>query len=293
MKHILKNKNLELHFDFPQENYQFSRFDWTGKITSVIYKNIPVTTSEKLKTQNDVVDGKGLYNEFGIETAVGFKEIKNGEWFHKIGVGILKKDDEPYFFNKKYEFQTTDFEVEVSTDSIHIYCKSKNINGYSYQLHKEIVLLDSGFKINYQLKNTGTKSINTDEYCHNFIAINNEQIGSAYILQFPFLLDSELFDAIVNPNENIVFTQQEFSFKSSNQEEFFFSNLSGGKKVTASWELINYKTKLGIRETGNFKTSKINLWGSNHVISPELFFNILLNSGETETWSRTYELFEI
>ena len=35
MAHILKNENLELHIDTPFENYNFSRFDWTGKIIKV------------------------------------------------------------------------------------------------------------------------------------------------------------------------------------------------------------------------------------------------------------------
>ena len=36
MSHILKNKNLEIQIDLPAENYNFSRFDWTGNIVSVM-----------------------------------------------------------------------------------------------------------------------------------------------------------------------------------------------------------------------------------------------------------------
>lgn len=293
MEHILKNKDLEIHIDFPSENYNYSRFDWTGKITAVIYKNIAITTKEKLKNQNDSIDGKGFYNEFGIEIPIGFDEIKEGEWFHKIGVGILKKDHEPYYFNKNYEIQAAVFKVNTTPNKISINCEAPNVNGYSYHLKKEIELLQNGFFIHYQLKNTGTKTISTDEYNHNFITINNELLDENYVLKFPFSLDATLFDAIVNPKENMVINQQEFSFKNSDQEEFYFSNLSGGKAVTASWELINKKAKLGIRETGSFKTSKINLWGSKHVISPELFYELKVMPGETINWSRTYQLFEL
>lgn len=293
MEHILKNKDLEIHIDFPSENYNYSRFDWTGKITAVIYKNIAITTKEKLKNQNDSIDGKGFYNEFGIEIPIGFDEINEGEWFHKIGVGILKKDHEPYYFNKNYEIQAAVFKVNTTPNKISINCEAPNVNGYSYHLKKEIELLQNGFFIHYQLKNTGTKTISTDEYNHNFITINNELLDENYVLKFPFSLDATLFDAIVNPKENMVINQQEFSFKNSDQEEFYFSNLSGGKAVTASWELINKKAKLGIRETGSFKTSKINLWGSKHVISPELFYELKVMPGETINWSRTYQLFEL
>ena len=52
MTHILKNKNLEIQIDNPLENYNFSRFDWTGKIVSVKYKDILVSSLEKLDNSN-------------------------------------------------------------------------------------------------------------------------------------------------------------------------------------------------------------------------------------------------
>lgn len=275
------------------ENYRNSRFDWTGKISAVIYKNIAISTSEKLNGQNDSLDGKGFYNEFGIEIPIGFDEIKEGEWFHKIGVGILKKEGNSYLFNKKYEIQPAKFKVTALTNKVKLDCESQSVNGFSYHLIKEIELFENSFAISYSLKNTGLKTIITNEYNHNFISINKEMMDSNYVLKFLFQLNSKLFDAIVNPQENVVINQHEFTFKNSLHKEFFFSNLSAGKKVNASWELINKKTKIGIREIGSFETSKINIWGSKHVISPELFFKINLSPKQELTWSRTYNLFEI
>jgi len=293
VKQVLKNKNLEIQIDLPLENYQKSRFDWTGKISAVIYNNIAISGSEKLHKQNDSVDGKGFYNEFGIELPIGFDEIKEGEWFHKIGVGILKKEGNNYLFNKKHETKPAKFKVATLDHKITIDCESQSMNGFSYHLKKEITLFENSFVINYFLKNTGLKTINTDEYNHNFISINKELIDANYVLKFPFQLNSTLFDATVNPKENIEIKTNEFTFKENVKDEFFFSNLSAGKKVKASWELINKKTKIGIRETGSFETSKINLWGSKHVISPELFFKINLSPNQELAWSRTYNLFEI
>ena len=34
---------------------------------------------------------KGFNNKFGVDSALGLVEAKIGEWFHKIGVGLLKK----------------------------------------------------------------------------------------------------------------------------------------------------------------------------------------------------------
>ena len=57
MPHILKNEKLEIWIDMPLENCQFPRFDWTGKITSILFKGISVFTSEKLDEENRYAKG--------------------------------------------------------------------------------------------------------------------------------------------------------------------------------------------------------------------------------------------
>ena len=293
MNHVLKNKNLEIQIDLPLANYNFSRFDWTGKIASVKYKGISVSGIEKLNDEDDTKSGKGFYNEFGISTAIGFDETKEGEWFHKIGVGLLKKDGDEYLFSKKYEIRPAGFTITTKSDKIIISCKSESANGYSYEYKKEIKLVESGFVIKYYLKNTGVKTINTDEYDHNFIAINSDWIGSDYILRFPFNIKPELFDATVNPEGKAEIGQKEITFNGTPNEQFFFSNLSGNENIDAAWEILNIKNKIGISETGSFKTNKVNVWGWKHVISPELFFNVSVEPGKEIEWSRTYNVFEI
>ena len=293
MAHILKNKNLEIHVDLPDENYNFSRFDWTGKIVEVIFQNIQLSSIESTDCQNEHYFGKGFYNEFGIDTALGFDETDIGGWFHKIGVGLLKKDDTQYLFNKNYEIKPAEFKIISESNRLFISCKSKTINGYSYLLKKEIELQENSFTIKYCLQNTGEKDINTDEYVHNFTAINKALIGNNYILKFPFQLKPELFADTVNPEQKVDIGQNNIKFNSSPKEPFFFSNLTGSENVDARWELINLESKIGITETGNFQTNKVNLWGTKHVISPELFFNIFIKPGQSTEWSRNYNVYKV
>ena len=293
MTHILKNENLEIHIDLPLKNYNFSRFDWTGKIRAVIFKNIYVSGVEKLNNNNDSIYGKGFYNEFGIDIPVGYDDIAEGEWFHKIGVGILKKKGKVYDFMRNYKVKPAEFNVKVELNKIIIDCKSHIINGYSYVLKKEIELFERSFVINYKLHNTGEKIIITNEYNHNFLAINKDLISSDYILKFPFKIKPELFGATVNPEDKVNIGQNEITFNNTPNEQFFFSNLSGNENIDASWELINTKSKIGISETASFKTCKVNLWGWKHVICPELFFEINIKPNQTIKWSRTYNMFEL
>lgn len=291
MTHTLKSKNLEIRIDLPLENYNFSRFDWTGKIVDVKYKGINVSGIERTDKDEDKI-GKGFYNEFGIDKPVGYDEINEGLWFHKVGIGALKKDGEPYSFSKEYEIKPAGFTVKPELNKISIICKSELINGYSYELTKEIEVFESSFRINYGLYNTGDKTISTNEYNHNFVAINKDLIGSNYILKFPFKITTE-FGEIVNPENKVEVGSNEITFNNTPKEQFFYSNLSGGENVEASWELINTKSKIGISETGSFKTNKVNLWGWEHVISPELFFDVSVQPGQLIEWSRTYTIFEI
>lgn len=293
MAYILRNINLELHIDGPLENYNYSRFDWTGKIVEVKFRGMPVAITERPDGQNEHELGKGFYNEFGMDTALGFEEAEVGGWFHKIGVGLLKKDDDPYLFTKTYEIRPADFELSLESNKVVIRCTSQKVNGYSYVLRKDIELHNSGFSITYHLENTGEKEINTDEYVHNFMALNNQIIGTDYILRLPFKIQPELFGASVNPEEKVCFQHREIKFIGTPEEVFFFSHLNGGEIVDAAWELEQYNSNLGIREFGSFKTDKVNLWGGKHVISPELFFNVSIKPGQSREWSRTYEIFNV
>ena len=161
MPHLLKNKDLILQVDLPEEGYTFSRFDWTGKISKVTYKNVDISGREKPDGRDQDLFGRGFFNEFGIDTALGFEETEKGDWFHKIGIGLLKKDSSEYMFHKMYQIRPAHFKSKGDSGKIVMTCTSEAVNGYSYVLEKEIRLEESGFSINYKLRNTGEKKIST------------------------------------------------------------------------------------------------------------------------------------
>ena len=293
MTHIIKNNTLEVAIDFPLENYKGSRFDWSGKISSVKFKSLPLTTIEDTGSKDVNFLGKGLYNEFGIASPIGFEETPMGGWFHKIGVGLLKKEHKDYLFHRNHLIKPASFDVNYENQKIIIICKSENVNGYSYILKKEITVSENNFIIDYSLHNTGEKQIVTDEYVHNFMAINNALIGEDYTLKFPFPINPSLFDETVNSEKKVEIGLDTITFNKTPKKQFYFGNLTGGKELLAEWMLTNLKTGVGIKEIGNFKTDKINVWGWKHVISPELFFKISVDPKETVEWSRKFDVFKI
>ena len=293
MAHILKSNSLKVAIDLPLENYKGSRFDWSGKISSIRFKDLPLTTIEDAGSKDVNFLGKGLYNEFGITNPVGYNETPKGGWFHKIGVGLLKKEHKQYLFHRKHVIRPAHFDITYEDRKIIIICKSELLNGYSYILKKEISISENSFTINYFLHNTGEKKIITDEYVHNFMAINNALIGEDYTLKFPFPINSSLFDETVNSENKVEIGLDNVTFNKTPEKQFFFSNLTGGKELQAEWILTNLKANVGIKEFGSFKTDKINLWGWKHVISPELFFKISIDPKETVEWSRKFDVFKI
>jgi hypothetical protein len=139
----------------------------------------------------------------------------------------------------------------------------------------------------------GEKKMVTDEYVHNFMTIGNSLMGKEYALEFPFKLDSSLFEETLNTEQKVVIGSNRVTFNVSPKEQFFFSNLTGSKSEKAVCTLLNSNTKIGIQETRNFQTDKVNQWGWGHVISQELFFKISIKPNESSEWSRASEVFKM
>lgn len=292
MPYLLENENIRLQLDLPGENYGRSRFDWTGKITELTYKGIPLTGVEIEDRSQDPGIGRGFYNEFGINAPVDYDQAVTGGWFHKIGIGLLRKEEGPYDFFKDYEIQLADFHGEQKADRVLLECVSPLNNGISYRLKKEVHLLNSGFEILYRLENTGNTALRTNEYCHNFLAVDNDPIGENYVLRLPFVLDSDQFDAIVNPEKLVQVGEREFRFSGKPLEQFFYGNLTGGQSRRAQWALEHKESGIGLTEELSEDTSSINLWGWSHVVSPELFIAIDIPPDGFKEWSRKYRVYQ-
>lgn len=290
---LLQYKTLQLHIEPPESGYISSRFDWTGKIVKVQFQDILVSGVERPEWENLPIGGKGFFNEFGMNKPLGFEKTAIGGWFHKIGVGVLKKEEAQYIFNKDYQMKPAEFTIQATPHKLILTCYSEAVNGYAYRLTKEIEVFEDHFRILYQLQNTGEKTIITDEYTHNFITIDKQLIGKDYKLSFPFSIKPEAFGETVNPEGKIEVGQNKFTFNGTPEDQFFFSKLSGNNTVKAAWELRHHKNNIGIRETGSFQTPLVNLWGWKHVVSPELFFELNVEAGDSCEWSRRYDVFQV
>ena len=295
MSFKLNNEYISLDIREPGEFYRDSRFDWTGQITQVTYLNKHTfCTAESLDEQLVNKQGCGLNNEFGIESSLGYDDCCSGGKFHKIGVGLLtRKSTEPYNFFEDYAVSPYPFSFKLKDESVKFYYKASPSGGYSFQFEKQITLNENTFTINYRLKNCGGKTIHTNEYVHNFLAINGRPVSKYYRLYFPFEIKSQKINKLVNPEEIVRISGNSVNWNSIPGKQFFLGKINTGYRGIGKWALIHLKEKIGIQESTNFNLQKINLWGAAHVISPEIFFEINAASGESVSWSRTYSLFSL
>lgn len=294
MAFILNNKILKVELGEPGELYRGSRFDYSGNIRQITL-NGKHTFCGLEKTSYSHFYGFGLVNEFGIECPLNYNESDQGEYFIKIGVGKLKKEDKgTYDFFKEYEKLTFDVKIKQNNElSVEYHSLSPELNGFKYFYCKKIEIRDNTLLINYCIENKGCKEILTTEYCHNFIAVDYCETGKDYNLEFEFSLQPDLFSEFVDHDNLINVKGNNISWSGTPQNEFFIGNINGNKSFKPFWSLKNYKTKAGISESVSSDCFKANLWGTKHVVSPELFYRFNIKPGEQKTWTRMYTFFKI
>jgi len=292
---ILKNRRLSLQIAEPGELYRGSRFDWTGQIMQITFDGRHTfCTREVLQPSLDDKFGCGLFNEFGIDEPVGYDDCPVGETFPKIGIGLLVKDsDDPYDFFHPYEVLPCRHELEQATDKIVFHSTLEPHRGYGYRLSKSLTLGLRSLTLRYQLENIGTHSLITNEYVHNFLAIDDMTIGPGYELSFPFLVNVHGLSAAVNPEEAVRFDANKVGWTKQPTEQFFFSDIDNGGVGPASFALAHPTAGMGISETLSHACLRINLWGTTHVVSPEIIHKLSIPPGGTHEWQRKYELYTL
>jgi hypothetical protein len=289
----IENEALLVEIAHPGE-YAGSRFDWTGFIRQVTLKQGGHTfcTAESL-VPGKGTGGIGLCNEFGNDFPVGYDEVVPGSKYPKIGVGLLTRQDSGrYDFFTQHPIEPFQVHMEAKGDTVSFTSEPLETNGYSVNLVKTIWLVGNELTIGYALTNTGKKAIITNEYVHNFVAMDGLPIGPGYELRFaaPLTLQlepKETTRAVLNLGEETV------GWSKLVQGTFYAKWHGYGTGTPFYWELLHREAGVGMRERGVAPASHIALWGESHVLSPEVFVDVRVSPGSTLQWQRTYTFFTL
>lgn len=273
--------------------YRGPRFDWSGMISRVEYRGHswfgPWKTAHNPEGVDDVV---GPAEEFGMDGPLGYAEAAPGETFIKIGVGrLVRPADQEYFFARRYAIAVAGgWQVESRADSVVFRQSLADDRGWGYGYVKEVALLRDapGFEIRHELRNTGTKPIDTDAYCHNFIIIDDRPAGPDYIVSFPFApkvtTDRHLHGLVEISGRDI-------RLKGELAGKTIWAPLDGYRGADDNSVTVrNAAAGAGIAISGDLPPLRWVLYGSRLAICPEPFVALKVAPGATMRWRSRYVL---
>lgn len=293
MGYRLTNGLLEVKIEEPGTYYAQTRFDWTGFISQVtLLEGGHTFCVPESWEPGQGTGGAGLCNEFGITAPPGYETAAPGEQFPKLGIGLLTRADAgEYKFFVNYPLEPFAIEaVQEDEGTITFTTSSRETRGYAAELKKTLSLRENKLHLRYALTNIGTKPIETDEYVHNFLGIDNKPMGPDYRLQFPFEI------VPVQPNretmDEINLTGNSVSWPGRPTKDFYFM-MEGfsAKGLPYLWDVCHLPSGTGVREISDYEVYRAAVWGQGHVVSPELFVKISVNPGKQQVWERVYEFY--
>ena len=279
--------------------YQATRFDWSGVISSLEYQGHNYFGVWFPKYDPKIHDAiTGPVEEFRTgESGLGYEEAKVGDTFIRIGVGLLKKPEEPRF----QQFKTYDivdngkWTVHTKPDSVEfIHEVTDKSSGYGYH-YRKVVKLEKGkpqMTIEHSLKNTGTKPIETNVYNHGFFVIDGQPSGPDFSVTFPFepQATQDLHGLAETRGKTLTYLKELEAPRQS-----VFTEVKGYSEKVSDFDIRieNKKVGAGVRIQADKPLWKINFWSIRSTVCPEPFVNMKIEPGKTSTWKLTYDFYTL
>ena len=296
--------------DAEQGFYRSTRFDWSGAIASLEYQGHGYFGQwferSDPKTRDFVFEGaaivagspsamSGPVEEFGTgSSALGYDEAKAGGTFIKIGVGVLRKPDEPKY-DKFRVYDIVDagkWTVRKGPDFVEFTHEVSDPAGYAY-VYRKTARLTKGkpqLVLEHSLKNTGKKAIETNVYDHNFFRIDNQPTGPDFTLTFPFEIKATRAPAkeLAEIRGNRV-----VYLKALAPNERASAGIQGYGPTAKDYDISveNTKTGAGVRITADKPMSNLVFWSITPVLCPEPYIEMTVAPGQESTWRYNYDFY--
>jgi hypothetical protein len=289
---VLRSSRLTVEIAAPGSVYAGTRFDWTGFVTQVTLDGQHTFCMPESLTPGQGSGGIGLCGEFGIDEPIGYQDASPGERFPKLGIGVLKRPDaERYNFFRAYEIvQAFPIQVATTGTQARFVVDPIDCRGYAVRLTKTLSVDGHGLEVSYRLDNVGRNPIKTNEYCHNFMGIDRQPIGPDYRLRFPYRVELQPLPQMP-PQPVLSASGNDLALKDTPQQAFYCRPSGFFQTGEPQWELLHLPSGVGLREVDDFAPMRVAVWGTAHVISAEVFVDIALSPGATQTWTRRYTFF--
>ena len=279
--------------------YRATRFDWAGVIASLEcngHNYFGVWFPKYDPKLHDSITGPVEEFQTG-ETGLGYDQAKPGGTFIRIGVGVLRKPDEPRFQRfKTYEIvDTGKWTVRPHADSVEFSQElSDPATGYAYFYQKTVGLAKDApqMTIEHSLRNTGKRPIETNVYNHNFFVIDGQPSGPEFSVRFPFELKAtaDLLNLAEIRGKELTYLRE---LEGGGQS--VFTELAGYGTSSRDFDIRveNRKVGAGVRVTGDQPLWKVIFWSIRTVLSPEAYVNMVIQPGSEFRWKLTWDFYSL
>lgn len=271
---------------------QTTRFDHAGYITEVILdKEIRFCATEPHNMKAPSSGGRGLCSEFRFDVS---QEAKEGEFFPKIGVGLIRKPDQKsYIYHRRYqEYQPFEIRFMQKDNEITFVTEPMLCMGYAVQVKRKVTAMENCLIMETQLTNVGEKSISFREYCHNFISLDGMALGPDYVLELPDAVD--LGTDILTGKNGLTNYRGIGGGLAVNQYSagpsiLHLDRTQIKEQEVFHWRLSYKNTGISVSETSFFMPARVSIWSYDHMLCPEVFYENSVLKGETCIWVRQWQ----
>jgi hypothetical protein len=263
--------------------YRATRFDWSGVIDNVRTKDHSYFgqwfPAYDPKLHDSIVGPVESFEAIGYDTATV------GGRFLRIGVGWLKKPDEPRINNfrtyeildsGKWSVHSGEDWVEFTHDlpGVYIYRKKLSLDG------KKLI-------IEHSLKNMSDAPLDTQVFNHVFPMLDNQPTSPNVSISFPFEVQPQ--SDWRGPGE---FHGKELVYKEQLQKGVTVSGELKGYGHTAAdndFVIENRDTGARLHQTGDRPMSRLYFWSIRTTACPEAYVRVHADPGKEDRWKITYE----
>jgi hypothetical protein len=276
--------------------YRGSRFDWSGVVGCLAYKGhtyFGVWFPYYDPLLHDAITGP--VEEFRPRDAspLNYDQAKPGELFVKPGVGVLRRiDDGPFKFSAPYPIvDGGKWTVRTRDGGVSFRQDLTGPSGISY-IYKKVLKLDKRRPVlilEHEMKNTGTRTIETDVYNHDFFMLDGVPTGPGMVVRFPFEPKAEpgfANGARVDGKEIVYEQELQAGERASSSLTGFSSNVSDFDFIVE-----NKNSGVGVEQSGNVPISSIFFWSIRTTICPEAYIHLKIAPGQTAHWTIRYRFY--
>jgi hypothetical protein len=283
--------------DSQNGSYRGTRFDWSGIISRLQFAGHEYFGRWYEHHDPKIHDAiTGPVEEFRTnDQGLGYDEAKPGGTFVRIGIGTVRKPDEPAY--RAYEtYEIIDpgkWTIHKHKNGIEFTHRLQSEQGYAYIYRKTVRLVKGKpeLLIEHSLKNTGQKAIDTTQYNHNFFVIDHEVVGPDISVKFAFApVPTRGFkDRAEVHGQQIAFPHDLEGTKG------VFSELEGSHNDVEDYDfrVENLKTGAGVHFTSDQKLEKVNFWAISTVAAPEPYIHLKIEPGKQSRWTIRYDFYTL